>query len=389
MTHPKILIVEDNADVREIISEFLEAYGFAVLTAKDGAEAFQIFNEKEPVLVVSDVLLPKMNGFQLCEKIKNGPRPVPVILMSALYKSYTLQQEGKRKYGADDYLLKPVNLVDLARRICAFLGLERPDKWTPEDSVGGPAPVESPVKVEAEPLIAPPEQGDLAAVQVEIVFGGMAVSGRTGRLQVTSGEIVRTVYLKEGIPIFVQSAVEPESFAHLLMRDQKITPEQLAEAEIKVKQSGGSLGKTLVEMKLLSAGDLSRYLIMEVEVRLAAILDLTAGHYAFIPDETFLNKIKRPEVEIFNLTYQAICRNVPAEMLQTRYGVLIGHIVRKNEEHLALAGRIEWEPDHLEAFILFDGERTLGEVFKESKLSAKRLFQLAYTLEVFDMINFM
>ena len=66
-----VLVIEDNQDNRDIILEFLSAYGFDVLSAVDGQEGLDTFKTKKPDLVLSDVLLPKINGFGVCQSIKN------------------------------------------------------------------------------------------------------------------------------------------------------------------------------------------------------------------------------------------------------------------------------------------------------------------------------
>ncbi|HPM78935.1 MAG TPA: response regulator, partial [bacterium] len=236
---PTVLVVEDNQDVREIITEFLSAYGFSVISAVDGKEGLDLFNKKSPDFVLADVLLPRTNGFQLCQTIKTGPRPVPVILMSALYKSRNLQQEGKVKYGADDYLIKPLDLMDLARRICKLLGIERPKPL----EAPPPEPVVTETDVQPDVGLAVDDEGDLERTPIEQVIGWLFQQQSTGRLAIDAYGIVRTMYIKDGLPIFVQSTVREEGFAHLLLVDGKVTAEQLAEAELKARTTKAMLGK--------------------------------------------------------------------------------------------------------------------------------------------------
>jgi CheY-like chemotaxis protein len=387
-----VLVIEDNKDVREIVHEFLAAYGFTVSVAKDGQEGWDRFVADKPDLVLADVLLPKLNGFQVCQRIKTGPRSVPVILMSALYKTYALQQEARTKYGADDYLIKPLNLMDLARRICNLLGIERPVPLDQRPAAATTTPPET-ASSDAQRPPAPVEEkigdsGELTELPPERLIGWLVRQGRTGRLQVTAQGVTRTVYAKAGMPIYVNSTTPAEQYTQMLLAAGKITPAQLADAEVKAKQTKSMPGKFLVENGAISQATLAAYLVEEVVSRLNAILELDDGRYEFVVDEAFLQKIRRPEIEAPNLVYRAICRRVSEPRLRSRFERRLERVVEKNEAQLPLSGRIDWEPQHLDVFILIDGKRTVGRIMDEAHTEPLTVWQLLYTLEVFDIVRF-
>ncbi|NLH50074.1 MAG: response regulator [Myxococcales bacterium] len=425
-TNIKLLLIEDNQDLREIIEEFLEAYGFIVLPAKDGQEGLDLFERAVPNIVLADVLLPKVNGFQICEKIKKGPRPVPVVLMSALYKTYSMQTEAKTKYGADEYLIKPLNLMNLARLLCRLLGIEKPVRIKEAEPAGEPAPESAAVAADesaanpeavdpatrtgslyvlpdAEEEIAIsdeeeteldldrptfPEAGDLVDWPSPVLIGEIFRRKLTGKLNVTNGSAVRTLYLREGVPVYANSNVAGESFTQLLVADGKVTAEQLGRTERLARERGSTVGKLLVENALIDQADLAAYLLREVDCRAEAVLRLAAGKYSFAEDDSWLEKIKRPEINIFDLTYQVVAKQNSEADLAERYDGRVNQVVFKNEENLLLAGRIQWREEHLDAFILIDGKRTVAEVAAESGQSLPVIHQLLYVLELFDMIRF-
>ena len=116
----RILIVEDNDDLRNFMQHPLQA-DFDVLLAADGAEAWDIIQKQMPDLIVSDVMMPRMDGFGLCKLIKSTYETshIPVILLTAL--SGKTEQLHGLGLGADDYLTKPFDMTLLVQKIKSII----------------------------------------------------------------------------------------------------------------------------------------------------------------------------------------------------------------------------------------------------------------------------
>ena len=125
-TNQRILVVDDDRNICEIIRLYLEKEGFEVLIAYDGQQALEIFKEKTPSVVVLDVMMPKMDGFQVCREIRRVSR-IPVIMLTA--KGETLDKVLGLELGADDYMVKPLENKELVARIKAILR-----RYDPKDS---------------------------------------------------------------------------------------------------------------------------------------------------------------------------------------------------------------------------------------------------------------
>jgi CheY-like chemotaxis protein len=112
-----ILVVDDNPDNVEILRAFLESRGFRVSEAADGQTALAKLEEVNPDLVLLDVMMPGMDGWQVCRTIKNHPSfgDTRVVMVTAK-GGYEDKFEGMRA-GADDYLVKPVDLTELMRKV--------------------------------------------------------------------------------------------------------------------------------------------------------------------------------------------------------------------------------------------------------------------------------
>ncbi|GMQ27875.1 hybrid sensor histidine kinase/response regulator transcription factor [Algoriphagus confluentis] len=111
-----LLFVEDNADLRKYFKENFKK-DFKVITSKNGLVGLEKARKKNPVLIVSDVMMPEMDGFEFCHRIKSSPETshIPVILLTA--KDSQLNKLEGLSLGADDYLSKPFNLLELKARI--------------------------------------------------------------------------------------------------------------------------------------------------------------------------------------------------------------------------------------------------------------------------------
>jgi len=118
---PRVLLVEDNADMRDYVRRLLLEAGYELDTAEDGQAALPLITKKGYDLVLSDVMMPKMDGIQLLEKIRKDPnlKTTPVVLLSARVGE-EFRMEGLRA-GADDYLAKPFTARDLLSRVTSHI----------------------------------------------------------------------------------------------------------------------------------------------------------------------------------------------------------------------------------------------------------------------------
>ncbi|HEX8905406.1 MAG TPA: response regulator [Longimicrobiaceae bacterium] len=113
-----ILVVDDNPDNVEILRAFLESRGYAVAVASEGREALAQMEQVRPELVLLDVMMPGMDGWQVCRTIKNHPElgAVTRVVMVTAKGAFEDKFEGLRS-GADDYVVKPVDFKDLLEKV--------------------------------------------------------------------------------------------------------------------------------------------------------------------------------------------------------------------------------------------------------------------------------
>ena len=119
MERLKILVVDDESRMRKLVRDFLVKKDFEVLEAGDGEEALDVFyNEKNIALVILDVMMPKINGWDVCREIRENSK-VPIIMLTA--KSEDMDKILGLEYGADDYITKPFNILEVKARIKAIM----------------------------------------------------------------------------------------------------------------------------------------------------------------------------------------------------------------------------------------------------------------------------
>jgi len=114
----QILLVEDEENLRRIVAAYLRKENFTVIEASDGQEALKRFAENEYCLVILDLMLPKLNGFEVCARIRNQSK-VPILMLTA--RDGELDELRGFQRGADEYIVKPFSPDILIARIKALL----------------------------------------------------------------------------------------------------------------------------------------------------------------------------------------------------------------------------------------------------------------------------
>lgn len=131
MNKLKILVVDDESRMRKLVRDFLEKQNFAVLEAGDGSEALDIFFDNQDIaLIILDVMMPKMDGWQVCREVR-GYSEVPIIMLTA--RSDERDELQGFELGVDEYISKPFSLKILVARVEAIL--RRTNQVTDDETI--------------------------------------------------------------------------------------------------------------------------------------------------------------------------------------------------------------------------------------------------------------
>ena len=129
----KVLVVDDEASIRRILDTRLSMIGYSVITASDGEEALSLFRKETPNLVILDVMMPKLDGYGVCQEIRKTS-DVPIIMLTAL--GDVADRITGLELGADDYVIKPFSPKELEARIRSVLRRSEKVQLSPNNNSG-------------------------------------------------------------------------------------------------------------------------------------------------------------------------------------------------------------------------------------------------------------
>ena len=121
LARSKVLIVDDNAQNLELLVAYLDTLQCKVSTAADGLETLEKIRRDPPDLILLDIMMPRMSGFEVCRKLKSDPatRDIPIIMVTALNELGDIERGVES--GTDDFISKPVNRLELVTRVKSLL----------------------------------------------------------------------------------------------------------------------------------------------------------------------------------------------------------------------------------------------------------------------------
>ena len=121
-TGPRVVIADDDEDIRELVAFKLSNAGYEVRTARDGSEAIEAIVEFSPALAILDVMMPGMSGLDVLRRLRDGEGPADCRALLLTARARDAEVDAGFAAGADDYVIKPFSPRELLRRVDALLG---------------------------------------------------------------------------------------------------------------------------------------------------------------------------------------------------------------------------------------------------------------------------
>lgn len=219
MAKSKILVVDDNAYLVDILSFSLEMENYEVFKAYDGEEALKLIMDNPPDLILADIMMPKMDGFELCKRTKENPRTKDIPFLFLTAKGKLDDQLKGFSLGGDDYIVKPFNLNDLLKKIAKSIEQYK-DKGGLTKEL--------------------PETGDINEISVLKLLQIVKSAKKTSTIITTSPNDIGKIYVKNGKIVKVETSTNKGKTALetiLTWKEGKFkiensVPEDIPEAEI-------------------------------------------------------------------------------------------------------------------------------------------------------------
>lgn len=123
---PSILIVDDDPVIRNLLSQILEEFqesGVRLLTAENGEAAMESIKRDKPDMIFLDVMMPKMNGFEVCDMVKRNPETKDIYIIMLTAKGQEIDKQKAKELGSDYYITKPFNIDEIMRKVIDILGI--------------------------------------------------------------------------------------------------------------------------------------------------------------------------------------------------------------------------------------------------------------------------
>ncbi|NLH48867.1 MAG: response regulator [Myxococcales bacterium] len=393
----RILVVDDDRNIGQILHASFTSKGYETIVSRNGEDAIAKFGETPPDLVLLDVLLPKMNGWEVCRKLKSTDHgaKIPVILMSAVYKNYKMQQDAINKYGADDFVEKPFQLSKLLDKIEEMIGA--PDgpgvpltpaattvKTDDGEDAGLPAAAPAP-SVSPDTVIS--LEGALDTIGFAELLHDVYVMGKSGYLLVRHGDVEKEVAIKDGYPVSVRTTLEEEYFGNFLVRKRKITAEQRDQSVARMTETKRLQGTILIEMGVLTPHEVVKYLKLQMREKLFEIFGWRDGIYKFTEDATVQGDITTLDMSTANVINEGVRLHYDLDRLLPIIDQWRPKYIRPGSNQHYRFQDIELTSREQAVYEQIDGTQSVAEVLAGLDLDTERGYQILYTLIICEMVE--
>ncbi|MFO0723899.1 MAG: response regulator [Myxococcota bacterium] len=386
-----ILIVEDDKSVARMLTDLLEAEGYRVLHETDGEWGLRTFQHKEIDVVVMDVLVPKLVGFDLVEQLRklDKGKTTPIIMLSGVYRASVHRQKMSERFGVLEYLDKPVDIDRLLTAIRGALGQStepaRPRAVTGLISV---APDLSPMEESADAMLRSlqlpvPRRGDLEQVPFPRLIGQLYSARASGALMLRKGSVKKIVYLRQGVAVFIKSNVLGECLGHVMVRERLITEAQCDKSVEKLKAEKRKQGQILIELGYISPHNLEFALERQMELKLFDLFGWLEGKYLFNEKEDYAGASVALSYSPAEMVYEGVRRTMSLDRVLRELGRLEDRIPLPSSDPTFRYQALELNAKAGPLIDAIDGKTRLSELLVRDdtprELAAVMLYSLACT----------
>jgi CheY-like chemotaxis protein/tetratricopeptide (TPR) repeat protein len=401
------LVVEDDTGIQALLRDALELEGFQVMCEKDGDWGLRALQRRLPDVLVTDILLPTLGGFEVIEMLRKMPggEHVPVIVISGIYRASKHKKDAKERLGVAAYLDKPFDITALLEALRQALGADYPHqrraaKLAAAD-VGDDPLADFDTRLEkkevdkAENSFSGPRtaRGNLKHRRFPEVLSQLYRWKATGALLLRRERRKKIVYLKEGYPIFVKSNLLSECLGRVLVREKMISEEDCERSLQVVKERPGrQQGTVLIELGAISPHNLVFGLQLQLEHKLFDVFSWPDGDYQFNPNIGIPATTVHLDMSLSTIVYEGVRRRFTEGQLDDLLEPFLDAYVGPHPDPAHRHQDLALEADERRLLALIDGRRSMREVIDSSSsggvgIARSHAKQLVYALLATETIQ--
>ena len=399
------LVVEDDQGIQALLRDALELEGFQVLCEKDGEWGLRALKRRLPDVLVTDILLPTLGGFELVEELRKipGGDQVPVVAISGIYRASKHKKDAKERLGVAAYLEKPFELPALKEALKQAMGADYPRARTARVA---PKPIAA--DLGDDPLADFDTRLEKSAVeQAENSFSGSRTAKgnlkhkrfpevlsqlyrwkATGALLLRRDRTKKIVYLKEGYPIFVKSNLLSECLGRVLLREKMISEEECEKSLVLMKdRPGRQQGTVLIEIGAISPHNLVFGLQLQLEQKIFDIFSWPDGDYQFNPKIEIPTQTVHLDMSLATILYEGVRRRFTEGQLDDLLEPFLDANLGPHPDPAHRHQDLSLEADERRVLALVDGRRTMRDIIDKGGLARLHAKQLLYSLLATETIQ--
>lgn len=373
----KILVVDDEFFIYQMISTYLNAKGYETIWAKNGERGFEMFQEDIPDMIMADILMPKLNGPDMVKKIRGveAGRKVPIIMMTSIVKSFTLQKNATSKWGADDYMQKPFELELLLKKVVGFIG---------EGEKSAAKVVKSSLKKKPKSLY-----GTFADRSYAKILHYLYKTRATGKLELSSDRKRVIVYFEDGNPFDVRSNyIKEGTLTRILQKTSNITESQIEQSHIVMKSKGLQQGEAFVEMGIITQEQLSKGLRTQSKEKMQTPFRWLTAEYGFVEGLIVQDPDLMLETSLPRIVLEGITLYYSNDRIREALDKRLKQTFAKNPKSRYKLEDFGFEPREMEVVQLAENGETVAEVLAKSPINVIHSLQILYVLLLLGVFKF-
>lgn len=407
-----ILVVDDDRSTQRVLSDALKRHGFEVTVERDGEWALKTFQNRRFDLVLLDVLLPAVHGYEVARQMRELPfgQSTPIIMISGVYKNAIHQREAVQKHGAFAFLEKPIDLRRLTETVRAALGDRFPRPGPPTPPKPPPPPEEENLPV-AETLADDAQREEIAVVERQApevqsaagpagtrrgdfsqrpfaeVLAELYRARATGALLVKRKQVKKIVYLRQGTPELVKSNLLVECLGRILVREKMISEAECQESLKRMRATRRMQGTVLVEMGCMSPHNLQYALVTQLAEKLYDLFRWDSGEYHFNAQVAPPPEPLSLGMTCAQLIHEGVRRAYDAPRLARVFGGVDQQYVHPSERPLYALQDAGLGDDERALLLLADGHKTVGTLRALKVLPPLETDRLLFAMTCAQMIE--